>query len=239
MQYPVWDTVAVNVLYKPGDDTTWGGGRAVERTIVALRWLESIWGPYAYPQLTNVHRLDGGGTEFPMMIMDGSASQGLILHEGGHVFTYGILGNNEWRSGWLDEGLTDYQTDWAQNLTPQERARTVQAPPRLAEGYRVNAATIPRADSVNFGQWELEILGWAEPIGTSSANFSEFGIYNSMIYDRAKMMYSHLRDVMGDSVFRAFTRGYYGKWALKHVDERAMRAAAERAYGRDLGWFFT
>src|SRR5439155_14204616 len=27
-------------------------------------------------------------------------------------------------------------------------------------------------------------------------------------------------------------------WALKHVDERAMRASAERASGRDLGWFF-
>src|SRR5262249_12398431 len=31
--FKTWDTVAVNVLYKPGDDTTWGGGRAVERTI--------------------------------------------------------------------------------------------------------------------------------------------------------------------------------------------------------------
>jgi hypothetical protein len=236
--HQVWDTVAVNVLYKPGDDTTWGGRRAVDRTITAMRWLESIWGPYAYPQITNVHRLDGGGTEFPMMIMDGSASQGLILHELGHVFTYGILGNNEWRSGWLDEGLSDYQTDWAQNLSAQERARVVPPPQRLAEGYRVNAAIVPRADSVDLGQWQLEILGRAEPIGTNAAEFSEFGIYNYMIYDRAKAMYSHLRDVMGDSVFRAFMRGYYGMWALKHVDERAMRAAAARAYGRDLGWFF-
>jgi len=236
--YAVWDTVAVNVLYKPGDDTTWGGSRAVDRTINALRWLEAIWGPYAYPQMTNVHRLDGGGTEFPMMIMDGSASQGLILHEGGHVFTYGILGNNEWRSGWLDEGLTDYQTDWAQNLTPQERARTFPPPMRLPEGYRVNALTISRSDSTNFGMWQLEILNRAEPIGTSAADFGEFGIYNSMIYDRAKLMYSHLRDVMGDSVFRVFLHDYYNTWALKHVDERAMRVAASRAYGRDLGWFF-
>ncbi|HEX8945234.1 MAG TPA: M1 family metallopeptidase [Gemmatimonadaceae bacterium] len=238
MHFPTWDTVSVNVLYKPGDDSTWGGGRALERTIFALKWLESIWGPYAYPQATNVHRLDPGGTEFPMMIMNGSASQGLILHELGHVFTYGILGNNEWRSGWMDEGLTSYQTDWAQKLTPQERIGVVPEPPRLPEGYRVNAVSIPRSDSTTLPDWRLEILGRAQPIGTNSADFSEFGIYNDMIYNRAKLMYGQLRDVMGDSAFREFFHDYYNRWALKHVDERAMRGSAARAYGSDLGWFF-
>jgi len=236
--FPTWDTVSVNVLYKPGDDSTWGAGRAVERTLFALKWLESIWGPYAYPQVTNVHRLDPGGTEFPMMIMDGSASQGLILHELGHIFTYGILGNNEWRSGWMDEGLTDYQTDWAEKLTPQERIGVVPEPPRLPEGYRVNAVAIPRSESTQLPDWRLEILERAQPIGTTAADFSEFGIYNEMIYSRAKLMYGQLRDVMGDSVFLQFFHDYYDRWALKHVDERAMRAAAARAYGRDLGWFF-
>ena len=82
-------------------------------TIAALQWLEYVFGPYAYPQMTNLHRIEGGGTEFPMMMMNGSASQGLILHEGGHIFAHGILANNEWRSGWLDEGLTSYVSSWA------------------------------------------------------------------------------------------------------------------------------
>ena len=236
--FPTWDTVSVNVLYKPGDDTTWGGGRAVERTVFALEWLESIWGPYAYPQFTNVHRLESGGTEFPMMIMDGSASQGLILHEAGHNFTYGILGNNEWRSGWMDEGLTDYQTDWALGLTPQEQIGKTPVPPLLPVGYRVEAVTVPRSDSIGLESWRLEIAGRTQPIGTTAADFHEFGIYNEMIYTRAKLMYGQLRDVMGDSAFRAFFHNYYNRWALKHVDERAMRASAEDAYGRSLGWFF-
>lgn len=236
--FPTWDTVSVNVLYKPGDDTTWAGGRALERTLFALKWLESIYGPYAYPQITNVHRLDPGGTEFPMMIMDGGASQGLILHEAGHIFTYGILGNNEWRAGWMDEGLTDYQTDWALGVTPQERIAHPPPPPRIPEGYRVDAVTIAPADSAGLSPWRLEILGRSQPIGTNSADFSEFGIYNEMIYTRAKLMYGQLRDVLGDSTFRAFLHRYYDEWALKHVDERAMRTAAELVSARDLGWFF-
>jgi len=33
-------------------------------------------------------------------------------------------------------------------------------------------------------------------------------------------------------------RDYYATWALKHVDERAMKASAERTYGHALSWFF-
>jgi hypothetical protein len=236
--YKTWDTVSVHVLYKVGDDTTWGGGRATSRTIEALRWLESIWGPYAYPQFSNVHRIDGGGTEFPMMIMDGSASLGLILHEGGHNFTYGILGNNEWRSGWMDEGLTSYQTSWALKLTPQELATQAVPPPRIPEGYRVNAVTIPPSQSANLDQIQLELSGRAQPIGTNAADFTDFGVYNVMIYSRGELMYSQLRDALGDSTFRSFFHDYYDRWALKHVDEPAMRTSAERRYGHDLGWFF-
>ena len=236
--YPTWDTVSIHVLYKPGDDTTWGGGRALNRTITALKWLESIWGPYAYPAFSNVHRLEGGGTEFPMMIMDGGASQGLILHEAGHNFTYGILGNNEWRSGWMDEGLTSYQTSWAQKLTPQELATQALPPPRIPEGYRVNAKTIPPSQAANLDLIELELARRSEPIGTNAADFRDFGVYNVMIYSRGELMYSHLRDVLGDSVFRDFFHDYFNRWALKHVDEPAMRTSAERRYGHDLGWFF-
>jgi hypothetical protein len=239
-RYPTYDTVAVHVLLKPGDDTTWGGGRALRRTHDALAWLERLYGPYAYPQITNLHRIDGGGTEFPMVIMNGSPSYGLILHELGHVYTYGILANNEWASGWMDEGLTDYQTYWAQRLAPQDN-RNGEIPrefPRIGAGYRSNATTTTRQDSVDFELLRLELMGRTEPPGTHATDFHEFGIYNRMIYDRARTMFGHLRELMGDSVFIAFLHDYYDRWAFRHVDERAMRASAARVYGKDLGWFF-
>ena len=77
--------VVVHVLYQPGDSATWGKGIAVQRTEMALAWLDSLYGKFAWPQITNVHRIEGGGTEFPMMIMDGSAGLGLIVHEIGRA----------------------------------------------------------------------------------------------------------------------------------------------------------
>ncbi|HTR79646.1 MAG TPA: M1 family metallopeptidase, partial [Gemmatimonadaceae bacterium] len=240
-RFPTWDTVSLHVLYKPRDDTSWGGGRALDRIVRALGWLESLYGPYGYPAFTMAHRLEGGGTEFPMMIMTGGDSYGLILHETGHQYTYGILANNEWRSGWMDEGLTDYQTRWAQQLTPQDHPHDVPlvAPPLLPTGYRVNAVTIPASDSTDsFRQVLLDLWGRSQPIATTSAAFSEFGIYNEMIYNRAGVMYGQLRALMGDSVFVRFLHDYYARWAFKHVDEQAMRASAARTEGQDLGWFF-
>jgi hypothetical protein len=75
----------------------WAGGVVVAGRTAALAFFDTIFGTYAWPQITNVHRIEGGGTEFPMLMMNGSPSVGLILHEVGHNYVHGILANNEWR----------------------------------------------------------------------------------------------------------------------------------------------
>src|SRR2546427_12942139 len=46
--------VVVRVLYLPGDSATWVRGRALGRTITALAWLASLYGPFAWPQVSYV-----------------------------------------------------------------------------------------------------------------------------------------------------------------------------------------
>lgn len=240
LPFRTWDTVAVHVLYQPGDEATWGDGIAVGRTMDALRWLERVFGPYGYPQVTNLHRLEPGGTEFPMLMMNGSPSPGLILHEGAHIFAHGMLANNEWRSGWMDEGLASYVTNWAQDLTAQERALARRSEPRRQQepGYRGLAHTLTRDEQAGLSLLDLELAGRTQPIGTVSHEFDEFSIYSASIYSGAERMYGALRDVIGDDAFRRFLQDYYRRWAFRHVDELAMRAAAERASRQQLTWFF-
>ena len=245
-RFPVWDTVRVHTLYRPGDDTTFGGGRAVTRTIAALRWLEHVYGPYGYPQMTVLHRIEGGGTEFPMLQMNGGAQQSLILHEGGHIYSYGLLANNEWQSSWMDEGLTSYQTSWALGTAraplalDSGRAAVGPSPdPARLRARRVVLDSASRLDDARVRD------GRAQPIGLRGDLFTDFGAYNAAVYTRAERMYGVLRDVLGESAFAAFLRDYYARWAFRHVDETAMRASAERVapadrpWARDLGWFFT
>jgi len=208
--------VVVRVLYQPGDSVTWGKGIAVRRTELALAWLDSLYGKFAWPQLTNVHRIEGGGTEFPMMVMDGSAGLGLIVHEAGHNYTMGILANNEWREGWLDEGFTSFQTGW------------------FFESQGQGAAYPGVEGNVLF--WDLD--RWSEPVSMVSERYRDFITYNTMIYSKAQLFYEQLRYVVGDATMRRILRTYYARWKLKHVDEAAFRAVCEEVSGQDLGWLF-
>ena len=232
------DTVSVHVLYRPGDEATWGNGVALAREIEALRWLERVFGPYAYPQVTNLHRIEGGGTEFPMVTMNGSPSQGLMVHETAHIYVHGLLASNEWESGWIDEGLASYVTAWQAGETLPERAEAERPASARGEGYEGLARTPTGTPAAQVSQIRLDLLGRAEPIGTRADLFNEFSIYGAMIYGRAERMYGALRDAIGDEAFGRFLRDFYARWAFKHVDEAAMRGSAERACECDLDWFF-
>ncbi len=209
--------VAVHVLYQPGDTATWGHGVAVQRTEVALAWLDHTYGDFAYPQLTNLHRIEGGGTEFPMMVMNGGDSQGLILHEGGHNYTYAILHNNQWYEGWLDEGMTSFQTDWFYQDTGQGEA--------VWRGPR-------------FSTLQLDLLGASMPVVMPAQDYPEYNVYASMIYTKGETVLWMLKELVGDDTMRRIMHTYYERYKLSHVDSDAFQRVAEEVSRRDLDWFF-
>jgi hypothetical protein len=57
-----------------------------------------------------------GGMEYPGFVLD-LVSTTALAHELGHQWFYGIVGDDEYNSPWLDEGFTDYATDLYFNKT--------------------------------------------------------------------------------------------------------------------------
>ena len=222
--------------------TQWQGGRALAQARTALRWLEALYGDYPYPQITVLKRLDASGTEFPMLLMNGEASLGLTVHELGHVYTYGILANNEWQSGWLDEGLTSYQEALqAGDSRVLLAARLEMAGERDPAHPRdtVLRELRTRLDALANEQAAAVRNGTAEPIGTRADLFRSMAVYNASVYDRGQAMYQALHDVMGEELFQRFLRAYYATWQFRHVDRWAMQTVAEQTSAQSLGWFFT
>jgi hypothetical protein len=212
-----WGGVVIHVLYQPGDEATWGNGIATGRTARALEWLDGFYGRFGWPQITNVHRIEGGGTEFPMMIHDGSASQGLIVHELGHNYTMGLLANNEWREGWLDEGFTSFQNSL------------------FFESQHPGGDAYAQREPFLTG---LDLDGLSEPASQVSEDYRDFNSYNVSINSRGEVFFHQLRYLVGDEAMHRIMRTFYARWKYKHVDEEAFRDVAEEVSGRDLSTLF-
>jgi hypothetical protein len=209
------ETIPINVLYLPGDDD-WANGAAVGRTEEALRWLQEMFGPYPWPQLTNLHRIEGGGTEFPMVIMNGSAGEGLIVHESTHQYLHGILANNEWRDGWLDEGFTSFISAW------------------YAEDHGASNVWQGSLESVR----ERERAGATEVIARPGEAFGDPATYSAMTYTKTSIIFMMLREMVGHETMRAILRELYARHNLDHFDETDVRAVVNDVTGDNLDWFF-
>ena len=89
----------------------------------ALTYMGFWFGEYPYDTLTVVdpdHRgRDAGGMEYPTLITGGTryiraarqlSPEGVLIHEFGHQHFYGLVGTNEFRHAWMDEGMNTYAT---------------------------------------------------------------------------------------------------------------------------------
>ena len=208
--------VPIHVLYRPEERGTWGGGLALASAIRAMAWLDTIFGAYPYPQVTLLRRIEGGGTEFPMLVMLGDAGESLIFHELGHLYTYGILANNEWKEGWLDEGFTTFQTGW---------------------NFRRRGMGVPLASTQQL-VLNLDLDGWSRPVVLPAEEYSEQQVYQRMVYTKGQLILEMLRYVLGEETFRRGLREYYARGQLRHVTSDDLRRAMEDVSGQDLRWFF-
>jgi len=84
--------------------------RYLGMTIDALRNYTARFGRYPWPTYSAAV-LPGfdGGIEFPTHVMHGAGSADRsIVHEVAHQWFYGLVGNDQGRDPWIDEGLASY-----------------------------------------------------------------------------------------------------------------------------------
>jgi len=111
--------VEVVVLIHPERERQWQ--RHYEATCATLFFYGLWFGEYPYSQITCVDPAWGagaaGGMEYPTLFTAGSrmwndpqmhSPEGVTVHEAGHQFFYGLVGNNEFESSWMDEGFNSF-----------------------------------------------------------------------------------------------------------------------------------
>jgi hypothetical protein len=209
--------IPVNVLYLP-QHTNYRNNNTAQFGRQALEQHSRTVFPYEFSQGTIA---DGPetGMEYPMIIFNGS-SLGVTVHEFGHQWFPMMVGSNETRYGWMDEGFNNYIDAFASaaiNKTPVNINN--------GSGYRRIAGT----------EYEAPMMWLADWAGPGS------GI---QAYSKAGVALNALGAIVGDSaVSRAFAE-YAKAWKYKHPTPYDFFFSMNHSLGKNLdwfwhGWFFT
>jgi hypothetical protein len=118
--HPTLPSVAMRLLLQPEHAAQADRHFAAART--TLKYYGEWFGPYPYGHITIIdpaYQSRAGGMEYPTLFTAGTrwiaprgvtSPEEVTVHEAGHQFWYGIVGNNEFEDAWMDEGLNTFST---------------------------------------------------------------------------------------------------------------------------------
>lgn len=227
----------VHLFYPPDQRDAWQQ-KAPGRIRNILKWVETKFGPYPYPQLAVVQADARPGAMHPMFMVIQEPAEFPLSHGIGHEYFYHALANDEVREAWLDEGLTVFQTKWyleeKYGRFGYDHAEILKNAPSFLRWYKL--PTLKQL-LVNFLQM-YQSTGHDEPIARPVHGFTDPMSFGMNVYLKGALFFDMLKYVVGDSVFEAIMRTYVERWRFKHPNEQRFRAVCEEISGQDLGWFF-
>lgn len=197
-------------------------------------------GMYAYPKMVAADANDG--MEYPMLTLDGGRApgyNGLLVHEIGHNWFYGMVGSNETYRAAMDEGFTQFLTAWG--LSRIDGRISPPAKGKSKWRNRFAEETDVRDKSV-FNAYHYDALNKEEvPLNTHSDDFNgalgHGGGYRQVYYKTASMLYN-LQYTLGDSLFSAAMKHYFSQWKIAHPYYEDFKNSIIQFTHVDLNWFF-
>jgi hypothetical protein len=237
----VWDAARANLpdgktalmqsVYPPEAAGDSGWGRATEYLKFSVEEFSKRWFPYPWPNAINV----GGpvdGMEYPAVVFDSYEDNGkrlfwLTVHEIGHTWFPMVVGTDERRWAWMDEGLNTfidtYESDAFQGgvfgpKRDQEYAPGAGAPADQIAALIADPKAPPimtRADAIPY------------PYGHPVSYFkTAFGL-------------RLLREtILGPERFDLAFRKFIRDWAYKHPQPSDFFRAMDSESGEDLSYFW-
>lgn len=228
----IWDAAKMNLpsgrkalamsVYpiESAGDSAWG--RATEYTKGSIENYSKRWFEYPYNTATNVAS-NVSGMEYPSIVFCGYKAKGRGLfgvtdHEFGHTWFPMVVGSNERKYGWMDEGFNTFINS-------------------LADLDFNNGEYKPRQQNKNF-LYKYMFGDKTEPIMSEPDAMKESNI-GVALYMKPGYALTLLRDeILGPKLFDYSFQTYIKRWAYKHPTPWDFFRTMENAGGEDLGWFW-
>lgn len=181
---------------------------------------------YPWPHMSAVEGGDiiGGGMEFPMLTLIGDYNQAtdsalyfVTAHELAHMWVPMIVGVDERRRAWMDEGTTTFNENQA----------------RMEYFPGINHHEGDQANYINthLSEMEGEMMRYTDFHYAGPAR----GIAS---YSKPSTLLVMLRELIGEEAFNSGYRTYLANWRYKHPQPWDFFNSMETAAGTDLDWFW-
>ncbi len=216
-----WNSVLCQAFYqRPKAGKAWES--AAEQTQWTIRHYSELLFRYPYPVATSVAG-PVGGMEYPMFVMveygndDPSSIFDTLNHEHGHEWFPMIVGSNERRYAWMDEGFNTYINAFAKEARVPGRNEY--------PAYLRN--------------WQSAVTAHTEAPVMAAPDLIEPSALGAVGYRKPAVLLLTLRNhVIGANSFDAAFRQYSRDWAFKHPTPGDFFRSIENSTGQDLSWFW-
>ncbi|WP_373055683.1 M1 family metallopeptidase [Zunongwangia sp. H14] len=228
----IWDAAKINLpsgntamaqsVYPKESAGPGAWGRSTEYTKGAIENYSSMWYEYPYPVAVNVAAAVGGmeypGLSFCEWKAEGESLWGVTDHEFGHNWFPMIVGTNERRYAWMDEGFNTFINHYStQQFNNGEYASTLNQTRNMVGWY-----TSPTREGID-----------TYPDVTNLRNLGMTAYYKPAVGLLLLREY-----ILGHERFDNAFRSYIKTWAYKHPQPADFFNHMENVAGENLSWFW-
>ena len=198
----------------------------------------SRWYPYPYPVAISVAS-HSSGIEYPMLNFSPVQSRHKYLfdvvdHELGHNWFPMIVGSDERRHGWMDEGFNQFLNTFSQVAFYDEG----NDPSLPGFGTGEDLSYVQNTAGDPFVRYSASIGADDRPIMTDPDRVPREAV-EYVLYSKPAAGLRILRDVvLGPERFDDAFRTYIRRWAYKHPQPADFMRTMEDVSGEDLDWFW-
>lgn len=206
--------------------------KSLKTAVEAVKFFSESFGKYPYPTFSVVQtKFIQGGMEFPRIVfisdeLDDKAYAEVIVHETAHQWWQSVVGNNEVKYGFLDEGLAEYSVVNFYEKHPDYGYSRETLVKSAEQTYKIFCSVYDKL----FGKVNTAML----------RDLSEFNSeyeYVNVAYVKPTIMYDCLRATLGDARFFKGLRRYYEDFAFKNAAPADLVASFNKV-GADTEGFF-
>ena len=146
--------------------------------------------------------------------------EAVAVHEFGHGYFYGILGNNEFEEPFLDEGLNEF---WDMRMMEKQGWSFKPALPRI--GRLKNLPAIPWSQMERLG-------GSSRTTGDTLADSAWHRLGGiGYVYAGTAVWFHDLEERLGGDVLARAFKEYYRRWKFRHPSTADLRQVLEEVSG--------